>query len=458
MDKFLFRHIDNTGLSLWRIAFGLLIAVEAFGAISTGWVRRTLVEPDFTFNFIGFEFLQPLPGDGMYYYFALMGVFGLMVMFGYKYRLGMIGYALMWSAVYLMQKTSYNNHYYLLMILCWLMVFLPAHRSLSLDALWKPKLRSLSSPRWVYLVVIFLIWIVFSYASIAKIYPDWLNGTAPRIFMRGKSDYWLIGDFLQQRWVHIAIAYFGIIFDLIIIPLFLWKRTRVFGLVLAVFFHIFNSIVFQIGIFPYMSLAFAFFFFSSITLKRRFNLKRNIYIDNEVVIPNTKPVIIGVFTVFFTAMILLPLRHWIIKDEVLWTEEGHRLSWRMMLRSKKGQLVFWTVDKESGNRTIFPHAELLSKKQRNSVRTKPDMIWQLAQRIHQTKLSQGEDVGITVTCRVAVNGGEFFEFIDPKADLAAEPWDHFRHHEWLRPSPEDYHSKPEVKEEEKVSPVEWKPE
>ncbi|WP_316930169.1 HTTM domain-containing protein [Leeuwenhoekiella sp. MAR_2009_132] len=32
----------------------------------------------------------------------------------------------------------------------------------------------------------------------------------------------------------------------------------------------------------------------------------------------------------------LPLRHWIIKDDVLWTEEGHRLSWRMMLRSKGG--------------------------------------------------------------------------------------------------------------------------
>ncbi|MGB0950053.1 MAG: HTTM domain-containing protein, partial [Marinirhabdus sp.] len=73
MDKFLFKHIDNTGLVLWRIVFGALITIEAYGAIATGWVRRTLVAPGFTFNFIGFEFLQPLPGGGMYYYFAIMG-------------------------------------------------------------------------------------------------------------------------------------------------------------------------------------------------------------------------------------------------------------------------------------------------------------------------------------------------------------------------------------------------
>lgn len=458
MDKFLFRQVDNTGFSLWRIAFGLLIAIEAFGAISTGWVRRTFVEPDFTFNFIGFEFLQPLPGDGMYYYFALMGVFGLMVMFGYKYRIGMLGYAIMWSAVYLMQKTSYNNHYYLLMIICWLMVFLPAHRSLSLDALWKPKLRSISCPRWVYLVVILLIWIVYTYASVAKIYPDWLNGTAPRLFMNGKKDYWLIGEILQKRWVHLSIAYFGIVFDLIIIPLFLWRRTRVFALVISVFFHLFNSVVFQIGIFPYMSLAFAFFFFSSETLKERFFLKRPVYQGNEVIVPSYKPLFVGVFSVFFMVMFLLPLRHWIIKDDVLWTEEGHRLSWRMMLRSKRGQISFWTVDKETGNRRIFVHSDLLSKKQRNSVRTKPDMIWQLAQRIHQIKLKEGEDVAVKVTSRVKVNGGEYFEFIDPDVDLAAVKWDHLRHHDWIRPSPEDYHNKPLPEDAEKVSPVEWKPE
>ena len=86
-NKWLFTRVDNSGLIFFRIAFGLLIALEAIGGIFTGWIRRTLVEPDFTFNFIGFEFLQPLPGDLMYYYYGLMGVFGILVMIGFSFNL-----------------------------------------------------------------------------------------------------------------------------------------------------------------------------------------------------------------------------------------------------------------------------------------------------------------------------------------------------------------------------------
>ena len=82
LNNWLFKHIDNSALIVFRIIFGLLCFLESVGAIFTGWVKRTLVDPDFTFNFIGFEFLQPLPGNGMYYYYVIMGVFGLLIMVG----------------------------------------------------------------------------------------------------------------------------------------------------------------------------------------------------------------------------------------------------------------------------------------------------------------------------------------------------------------------------------------
>ena len=114
LNKLLFKQIDNSSLIVFRIIFGLLIALECFGAIFTGWISYTLIEPKFTFNFIGLDFLQPLPGSGMYFYFAIMGVCGLLVMIGYKYRWSLGVFTLLWTAVYLMQKASYNNHYYLL--------------------------------------------------------------------------------------------------------------------------------------------------------------------------------------------------------------------------------------------------------------------------------------------------------------------------------------------------------
>ncbi len=441
MNKFLFKNIDNTGLVLFRSVFGLLITLEAFGAIATGWVKRTLVDPEFTFNFIGFDFLQPLPGNGMYYYFAIMGVFGLCVMLGYKYRYSMIAYALMWTAVYLMQKTSYNNHYYLMMLLCWLMVFLPANRWFSLDARYDPSIRSSAMPQWVLWILILQVWIVYTYASVAKLYPDWINATVPAVLMSGKKHYWLIGDLLQQNWVHWCIAYVGILFDLLIVPLLLWKRTRLFGFIVSVFFHLFNSIVFQIGIFPYMSIAFSLFFFSPQLLQKRFLPKKQLYTAGKIIVPKYKRFLVGVFSIYFIFQIGLPLRHWFFKDDVLWTEEGHRLSWRMMLRSKSGILAVWVEDKETGKRIQYPYNKLIANKQRRSVKTKPDLLWQLAQHIKKAEAEEGRDVAVFMDVRVKVNNGEYHPFIDPDVDLASEKWYPFKHHDWILPSPEDYHKK-----------------
>jgi vitamin K-dependent gamma-carboxylase len=437
LHKFLFKHIDNSGLVLFRVVFGFLIALEGFGAIATGWVNKTLVAPQFTFNFIGFDFLQPLPGNGMYFYFAIMGVFGIGVMLGYKYRLSMFCFALMWTCVYLMQKTSYNNHYYLMMLLCWLMVFLPANKGLSIDATQKPERASRAMPRWVSFVLILQVWIVYTYASVAKIYPDWLDGTVTAVFMSGKKDYWLIGSFLQQQWVHYCIAYVGIFFDALIVPLLLWKRTRLFAFCISVLFHLFNAVVFQIGIFPFMSIAFSLFFFSSETLQHRFIPNKKHYSQGAVIIPPYKRILMTGFSIYFIIQIALPLRHWLIKDPVLWTEEGHRLSWRMMLRSKTGVTAMYTVNKKTKERNKYNLRELLTKKQQRALGTKPDIIWQLAQRIKKSEADRGNDVAVFADSKISVNGSNYFRFINDTIDLSSETWSHLKHHDWILPAPKE---------------------
>ena len=81
-ENFLFKPADNSPLVLFRAIFGLLITLEAWGAIATGWVYSAFIEPRMTFPFIDFSWLQPLPGYGMYFYFLLMGSFGIMVKIG----------------------------------------------------------------------------------------------------------------------------------------------------------------------------------------------------------------------------------------------------------------------------------------------------------------------------------------------------------------------------------------
>lgn len=471
LNTYLFARVDNSSLVVFRIIFGFLITAEAWGAISTGWLRRVFVEPEFTFNFIGFDFLQVFPGTGshMYAYFALMGVFGVMVMIGYKYRFAILGYGVMWSAVYLMQKSSYNNHYYLLMLLCGMMALLPAARNISIDAWRKPSIKRISMPRWVVVLIIFQLWIVYTYGSIAKLYPDWLDATVPQLLMKSRANYWLIGDVLQQRWAHYTISYVGILFDGLIIPLLLWRRTRKWAFFISIFFHLFNSIVFQIGIFPYMSLAFTLFFFDAKTINNIF-LKRwkPLYERSEVdsgtpksttasqnqetsiaqttnttlqpatveavVIPKHKNFWIAILAIYFVFQIGLPLRHWFIADNVLWTEEGHRLSWRMMLRSKSGSVIFYVEDKATGKRKIVPYRDYLSKKQQRNIRSKPDMIWQFAQRLKKKYAAEGKDVAIYVDCKIRVNGRDLRQFIKKDVDLASVPWEFFKHNTWLEDS------------------------
>ena len=437
LNTWLFKHIDNSSLIVFRIIFGLLCFLESVGAILTGWVKATLIAPNFTFNFIGLDFLQPLPGNGMYFYYALMGLFGLFIMVGYKYRFSMLSFTMMWSATYLMQKASYNNHYYLLMLLSSIMVFLPAHKYASVDAKLNPKIKSISMPQWCKWVFVIQLFIVYTYASVAKLYPDWLDTTVIELLMRGKQNYFLVGDLLQQKWVHYALAYGGILFDGLIIPLLLFKPTRKYAFFSSIFFHLFNSFVFQIGIFPYMSLAFSLFFFEPKTIRNLFLKNKPLYEAEEVIVPNYKTPLITFFLIYFLIQIILPLRHHFIEDDVLWTEEGHRLSWRMMLRIKSGSATYRVENKDTGEAIYIKLDDYLTKKQQRLATSRPDVIWQFSQHVKEEFKAKGENVAVFVNCKLSVNGKPYKKLINPEVDLANVEWNPFKHSDWILPSKQD---------------------
>jgi len=434
MTNFLFKQVDNSGLIVFRMFFGLLCFLESAGAIVTGWIKRTLIEPQFTFSFIGFEWLQPLPGNQMYIYYAIMSVFGLCIMVGYKYRWSALMFALMWTGTYLMQKSSYNNHYYLLFLLSFLMVFLPAHKYASIDVKQNPNLKRIAMPNWCKWIFIAQLFILYTYASLAKLYPDWLDASVIGLLMSGRADYYIIGDLLQTKFLHYIIAYGGILFDGLIIPLLLIKSTRKYAFFVAIFFHLFNSIVFQIGIFPYLALAFSLFFFAPETIKNIFLKQKPLYTSNEVIKPKSYKLITTVLVIYTLIHIALPLRHHFITDDVLWTEEGHRLSWRMMLRTKSGRIKFTVIDKATNNTIPIKLDDYLTEKQRRSVSTKPDMIWQFAQHLKKDFAKKGKDVSVFAKTYVSVNGKRSKSLIDPEVDLANETWQHFKHNDWILPS------------------------
>ena len=72
---------------------------------------------------------------GMCAHFALLGAASLGVALGFKYRLSVIAFFLLFTYAELIDKTTYLNHYYLISLLSLLMIFLPMNRAMSVDAL-----------------------------------------------------------------------------------------------------------------------------------------------------------------------------------------------------------------------------------------------------------------------------------------------------------------------------------
>ena len=428
--KSLFKAIDNSPLIVFRIFFGFLVACESFGAILTGWVKRVLIDPEFTFSFIGLEWLQPLPGFGMYCYFSLMGIFGLAIMLGYRYRIAIISYTILWAGVYFMQKSSYNNHYYLLLLISFLLIFLPANRYASLDVKQNRVSEEKTMPYWISLLFIIQVGIVYVFASLAKFYPDWLDGTFTRNLLVGSTEIIALKKLFLQKWFYMFIAYMGIIFDLLIVPLLLFKRTRIIALIASLTFHIFNAVFLEIGVFPFFALTFALFFYEPETIRRIF-LKKKPRIENENVNQNFYGKRIAYFLMipYLVIQLLLPLRHHFIEGDVLWTEEGHRLSWRMMLRERSGYIVIRIKDLKTGEESFYDYSKNLTDKQVQNLATKPDFIWQYCQRIK--KEYQGKQIAIYIDCKNSINRKELKTLIDPKFDMAKAEWDYFGHNEWV---------------------------
>ena len=123
-----------------------------------------------------------------------------------------------------------------------------------------------------------------------------------------------------------------------------------------------------------------------------------------------------------------------IQDNVLWTEEGHRLSWRMMLRSKSSITTFTVVNKNTKAKTKVNLNDYLTKKQIRLVSAKPDGIWQFAQYLKKEYNKKGEDIHVFVNARVSINKRPYKQFIDQKVDMANVEWKYFTHNEWILPS------------------------
>lgn len=415
------RPVDPASLAVFRIAFGLLMFVESVVYLGKGWVRELYIEPEFHFTFPGFGWVHPWPGEGMILAFALMAAASLLVAAGWCYRVAAFLLFAGLAHVFLIDAAEYLNHLYLICLIALLMVFAPAHRIWSFDAMRMPEPRVRTIPQgWVWLLWL-QIGVPYFYGGIAKLNPDWLRGEPLRMWLARRADFPWVGKWFTEEWVVYIFSYGGLLLDLAFVPMLLWKRTRLaaYGLVLC--FNGMNAWLFDIGIFPWMMMAASLIFFRPDW--PRFGRRGKPALSPSPALLS-RPVMTGM-ALWAAVQLLLPFRHWLYPGDVAWTEEGHMFSWRMKLRDKQAEeMTFWVRDPESGHEWGIEPGDFLTERQKARMAGQPDMIHQFALHLaEEYRREYDMEVEVRVDAIVSLNGGKPAPLIDPEADLAAQPRD-----------------------------------
>ena len=202
---------------------------------------------------------------------------------------------------------------------------------------------------------------------LAKINSDWLINAQPlKIWLRAKYTIPFIGEtLLQKDYSYYLFSWGGMIYDCVIPFLLLYKRTRYFAFFMVIAFHIMTRVLFPpIGMFPYIMIFSCIIFFDNSLHKKildfirqflglriksleKFTSDINSYAKSRLIIP--------IVVLFFVFQIIFPLRNNFYQGELLWTEQGYRFSWRVMLIEKAGYTTFKVVDNKNKRSIKFKY-------------------------------------------------------------------------------------------------------
>jgi vitamin K-dependent gamma-carboxylase len=440
-----FAPVDIASLACFRIAFGLVMVWEVYRYASKGWIASYYINPDFHFTYYGFGWVKPWPGPGMYLHFAVLGLSAAGITLGLFYRWSAALFFLAFTYVFLLDQARYLNHFYLISLIAFLLVFLPVHRAVSVDANRRPSLRSDTAPAWSLWLLRAQVGIPYFYGGLAKLNGDWLAGEPIRAWLAGRPDFPILGPYFGEEWMVYAFAYGGLALDLLIVPFLVWRKTRPFAFAIGVLFHATNAVLFRIGIFPWMMMAATTIFFSP-DWPRRVGLmpareppaadprlRRHRSGQGAVRLPRHAPLIVAALAGWVAVQLLFPLRHLLYPGNVSWTEEGHRFSWHMKLRDKEARARFVVTDPAEGRTWVVRPRDRLTRIQTSKMAGQPDMILQFAHYIAEESRREGR-AGVQVRAEVtaSLNGREPQVLIDPQVDLAATPRN-LGHAPWILP-------------------------
>ena len=442
LRQVLFRPIDLAWLVFFRLGAGVLIATEHAGAVVLGHPQRYLAaRHHFTY------LLAPLPdlsAPVVYGLYAATIGAGLAVAAGWHYRAAATVLCGGCWGLFLLDSTTYINHHYLFCLVAGLLLVLPAHRAASLDVRAGRVAPAAAVSAWTRYLLLGQLGLVYIFAGLAKLNSDWLAARPLTIWLGHKGGRWLVGPLLSQPWLPGLMSYAGLLLDLLVVPLLLWRRSRPWAYAAAAFFHFSNVVIFGLGTFPWFSLLMTALFFEP-DFPRRLPgavgrwFRRWVPVPAELPpvaapAPDRQRVVLAGLALYAAVQLAVPLRHFLYPGPTHWTEQGHQFAWHMMLRNKQSTASFRVRLVASGREEVADLSRVVTPAQRRFA-DNPDCLLQVAHWLAEDYQARGQPVSaVFVDSRVALNGRPAQPLIAPTVNLLRyRP--SLRPASWLAPAP-----------------------
>lgn len=430
-----FRPLDCSTLVCFRAAFGALL----LGKTCFDWSQINGLFPpgEFRASYPLLEFMQTWSAPPMSWVFAcmLVGSFGLMA--GLLTRPSALLFALSFGYAYLLDPTRFNNHDYLITLLALWFIVVRSSAGLSLDAWIWPRLKSQTIPAWHLGIFVFHVCLVYFMGGVNKLNADWLRGEPMSVWLAVEKDAPLIGPLLASKWAGVAFAWAGMIFDLCIPFLLLYRKTRPYALALTVAFHLTNSQLFEIGVFPWLMLAANILFLPpsaprnfALSIKKFFGPEERRRPKSSAVSPSlATPIVLGrherlivaLLGLYLAFHVLMPFRPLLYPGDVEWNEQGKNFSWRMMLSHKDTFVGIRIIDHEQGFEIDVDQRKHLTPRQMRGkgVWGNPRVLAQYARFLKREAEKLGiKQPDVRVHAVAALNGRPFQFLVDPDVNLA----------------------------------------
>lgn len=422
-------------LGLFRILFGLLMAVQVGSELFSGSAIPRYSDTFYHFKYPFFTWVVSLPETWVQAYMWFGLITSVLISLGLLYRLASIGFFLFFLHSFLVDVSFYNNHYYAIVLFAGIMSLSGANRTFSIDKLifnLKGKAGS-----WASILLRFQFIVIYFYGGLSKLFNEgWLNNSSTEEMLKGSlSD---LGTTLTDDTLILAAGVLtigGILFDLLIGFGLIYRKTFLISAFLALGFNAINSVIFTIGIFPFLMMGSLILFVPTDYSTKFFGAEKEGSEPKKTWRTQTIALTCGAF---IGVQLLVPFRWMLLDVDPMWTGQGHLFSWNMKPGTKSIDCMFRIEDRKTKvSYEIDPH-EYLSQPAYLALGKYPWVAPQFAKEV-RSKADKWliAEPSVKANLLVSFNRGPYYYVIDPNADLAEASYHPYSLNPWLVAYPPD---------------------